>query len=64
MRARVGSETELLVEGPAPRGSGELIGRTPQDEMAILPGGPELIGTFVRVRLSGLRGNTFTARRP
>ncbi len=61
-RARLGAEVDLLVEGPSRRGNGELLARAEWDAMAVLPGGPELVGRFVRARLVGISGTTFRAQ--
>ncbi len=58
---RLGVVTEVLVEGVSKRDPGELLARTEWDSMAVLPGDPSLIGTFVRVRLASLAGATYRA---
>jgi tRNA-2-methylthio-N6-dimethylallyladenosine synthase len=58
---RLGTSTEVLVEGVSKRDPGELLARTEWDAMAVVPGGPSLIGRFVRVRLESLAGATFRA---
>ncbi len=58
---RLGSVTEVLVEGVSKRDPGELLARTEWDAMAVLPGEPSLIGRFVRVRLESLAGATYRA---
>lgn len=60
-RERLGVVTEVLVEGVSKRDPGELLARTEWDSMAVLPGDPSLIGTFVRVRLEALAGATYRA---
>jgi tRNA-2-methylthio-N6-dimethylallyladenosine synthase len=60
---RIGSEVEILVEDVSKKDPLEVLGRTEWDAMAVVPGGPESIGTFVKVRLESLRGSTFRARR-
>jgi len=56
-RARVGSRTEVLLEGPSPKGGGQLQGRDPQHRRvhlpaAELPGAPEdAIGGLVPVEI-------------
>lgn len=50
-RAVVGSEVEILVEGPAKRGE-LLTGRTGTNKIVHFPGGTELIGRLVKVRVS------------
>ena len=58
--ALVGSEQEVLVEGPARRGD-LLQGRTRTNKVALLEGPAAWIGTYRRVRLTGTSGTTFTA---
>ena len=58
---RLGAVTEVLVEGVSKREPGELLARTEWDGMAVFPGDPSLIGTFVRVRLESLAGATYRA---
>jgi tRNA-2-methylthio-N6-dimethylallyladenosine synthase len=61
MKDLVGAELEVLVEDVSKKSPDELLGRTQQDMMVVFPGPPERVGSFARVRLSGLRGNTFRA---
>jgi tRNA-2-methylthio-N6-dimethylallyladenosine synthase len=58
---RLGSATEVLVEGVSKRDPRELLARTEWDAMAVLPGEPSLIGRFVHVRLESLAGATYRA---
>ncbi len=58
---RIGREVEVLVEGVSKKSSGELLARTEWDAMVVFPGGAERIGSFSRVRLASLAGNTFRA---
>jgi tRNA-2-methylthio-N6-dimethylallyladenosine synthase len=58
LRSRIGDCAEALVEGISRRNAGELVCRTEHDEMVVAKGGAHLIGTFARVRLEGLSGNT------
>ena len=44
---------EVLVEGPSARGGGQLCGRTSQHHPVNFDGGPELVGTTARVRITG-----------
>jgi len=55
---RVGTVHEVLVEQPAKRGG--MLGRTRTNLMVLLDGGPELIGRYLEVRLTGTTGSTFT----
>ncbi len=56
----VGTTHEVLVEGPAKRGS-LLQARTRTNKIALLDGPPEWIGTYRDVRFTGTTGSTFTA---
>jgi tRNA-2-methylthio-N6-dimethylallyladenosine synthase len=58
---RLGREVEVLVEGISKKASGELLGRTEWDAMAVFPGDGSLIGQFAMVRLLTLSGTTFRA---
>lgn len=61
MASFIGKVFSVLVEGPSKKNSSELLGRTDQDMMVVFKGSSDLIGSFVRVRLDSLRGNTFKA---
>lgn len=61
MKELVGSEVEVLVEDVSKKRADELLGRTQQDMMVVFPGPSSRVGSFARVRLSSLRGNTFRA---
>jgi tRNA-2-methylthio-N6-dimethylallyladenosine synthase len=52
-RALLGCEFPVLVEGPARRGGGMLVGKTPQFKTAVFPAAPSIRpGGTVRVRVS------------
>lgn len=55
----LGERREVLVEKEARRG-GLLQARTRDFKTVIIPGGPELIGEYVTVELTGTTGSTFT----
>jgi tRNA-2-methylthio-N6-dimethylallyladenosine synthase len=57
--ARVGEVHEVLVEKVARRG-GLLQSRTRGNKVVLLEGPVEWIGTYLRVRLTGTTGSTFT----
>jgi tRNA-2-methylthio-N6-dimethylallyladenosine synthase len=61
MKSFIGREFDVLVEGPSSKNAAELLARTDHDMMVVFPGEPALIGSFTRVRLLSLRGNTFKA---
>ncbi|MCA1990200.1 MAG: tRNA (N6-isopentenyl adenosine(37)-C2)-methylthiotransferase MiaB [Desulfarculus sp.] len=50
-RAQVGKLEEVLVEGPAKRGTGLMTGRTRANRAVNFPGPPELAGRLVMVRV-------------
>jgi tRNA-2-methylthio-N6-dimethylallyladenosine synthase len=62
LKSRLGSRERVLVEGISRKNADELITRTEKDEMAVVPGPVSLIGSFVDISLSALRGNTFLAK--
>ena len=62
LKTRVGKEVTVLIEGISRKNADELICRTEHDEMVAVPGGPENLGSFVRLTLSSLRGHTFRAK--
>jgi tRNA-2-methylthio-N6-dimethylallyladenosine synthase len=57
--ARLGERREVLIEKEARRG-GLLQARTRDFKTVIVPGGPEMIGEYVDVELTGTTGSTFT----
>jgi tRNA-2-methylthio-N6-dimethylallyladenosine synthase len=62
LKSRMGQKTIILLEGISRKNADELLGRTERDEMVVVPGSPQYIGTFAEVTLSSLRGNTFHAK--
>jgi tRNA-2-methylthio-N6-dimethylallyladenosine synthase len=61
LESRLGSVDEVLVEGRSRKSEAELLGRTSRDEMVVFAAPPSRVGSFARVRLVGLSGNTFKA---
>jgi tRNA-2-methylthio-N6-dimethylallyladenosine synthase len=59
LESRVGAEVTVLIEGISRKNADELIGRTERDEMVVVPASSGSLGSFARVALSTLRGNTF-----
>ncbi|MFN0177320.1 MAG: tRNA (N6-isopentenyl adenosine(37)-C2)-methylthiotransferase MiaB [Gemmatimonadales bacterium] len=55
---RVGSRHEVLVEQRAKRGG--MLGRTRTNLLVLLDLGPEAVGEYLEVRLTGTTGSTFT----
>ncbi len=61
MNAMLGTETLALVESVSRGKKDEVLARTDQDMMVVFPSSASRIGTFAKVRLLGIRGNTFRA---
>ncbi len=57
--ARLGVCEDVLVEQKAKKREGELLARTSRNEMVVFAGDESAIGSFVRVTLTALNGNTF-----
>ena len=60
-RGLVGSEVEVLVEGPARRGEGAMAGKTPQMKTVTFPG-PAAPGDVVRVRVEAATSHSLSGR--
>jgi tRNA-2-methylthio-N6-dimethylallyladenosine synthase len=58
---RLNTEVKVLVENISKQNAHALLARTEHDDMAVFPGEAPLMGSFVRARLTALRGNTFQA---
>ncbi|HSJ06843.1 MAG TPA: MiaB/RimO family radical SAM methylthiotransferase [Longimicrobiales bacterium] len=56
--AEVGGVVEVLVERAA-RSPGDMLGRADSFKVVAFPGGSDLVGRYVRVRLTGTTGATF-----
>lgn len=54
----VGSEQRILVEGPSRKDPAQMAGRTENNRMVNFDAGKELIGCFVRVRITGANPNS------
>ena len=61
LKSRIGQEVTVLFEGISRKNADEIIGRTERDEMVVVPGSAEAIGSFGKLTLATLRGNTFRA---
>ncbi len=61
-KKRIHSKVKVLVEEVSKMKSTELLARTERDEMVVLPGPPDWIGTFREVELLSLKGNTFRGK--
>ncbi|MDR1362565.1 MAG: tRNA (N6-isopentenyl adenosine(37)-C2)-methylthiotransferase MiaB [Spirochaetaceae bacterium] len=58
LRSRIGECEEALVEGVSRKSRRELVCRTERDEMVVAEGDTSLIGSFAKIRLESLSGNT------
>jgi tRNA-2-methylthio-N6-dimethylallyladenosine synthase len=54
----VGSEQRILVEGPSRKDPAEMAGRTENNRVVNFQGGADLIGRFVRVRITRAMPNS------
>jgi len=54
----VGSEQRILVEGPSRKDPKELAGRTENNRVVNFAGAPDLVGRFVRVRITRAMPNS------
>jgi tRNA-2-methylthio-N6-dimethylallyladenosine synthase len=61
--AQLGRETEILIEGPAPKSSTMWTGRTPDFRPVVVSRNGEAPGDLVRIRLRKLNGFTFQGER-
>jgi tRNA-2-methylthio-N6-dimethylallyladenosine synthase len=55
---KIGKVVDVLAEKSSKKKKGELLGRTEYDEMIVFPGSENSIGSFHRVKLQSLKGNT------
>jgi tRNA-2-methylthio-N6-dimethylallyladenosine synthase len=59
MQKRINQTTMILAEAISRDTSAEILGKTEQDERVVFPGTPDMIGSFQKVKLIELTGNTF-----
>ncbi len=59
MKGRLGKTIEVLADIVSRDDEAELLGKTEQNERVAFKADKKLIGTFVKVRLESLSGNTF-----
>ncbi|MDR3337531.1 MAG: tRNA (N6-isopentenyl adenosine(37)-C2)-methylthiotransferase MiaB [Treponema sp.] len=62
LKRRIGSREIVLIEGISRKNADELITRTERNEMAVTPGDAALTGSFARLTISSLKGNTFQGK--
>lgn len=60
---RIGSEVEVLVDGPAKRPAGWVVGKTPDFKTTVFDGSGLTPGDLVRVRVESATSHTLTAAR-
>ena len=60
--AAVGRVEEVLVEKEA-RDPGQILGRSRRNKVVAFPASPDLVGTYLEVRLTGTTGATFVGER-
>jgi len=63
LKRRLGMEVDALIEGISRKNADELVGRTGRDEMVVVPGRGDLVGSFASLTLSSLSGNTFRCKK-
>ena len=56
----IGTEQEVLVEGKSRMSDKEMMGRTRNNTACVFPGGEELVGQLVKVKING--ASTFTLK--
>ena len=62
LKSRLGKQVTVLIEGISRKNADELIGRTERDEMVVVSAKDVRLGSFARVTLSSIRGNTFRTK--
>jgi len=60
---RVGTEVEVLVEGPSRRDASRYTGRTVQNNIVAFPGNDDMVGRFARVRVESCTALTLIGGR-
>ena len=63
LEAQVGRKETVLVESVSARDADSVGGKTPRGHIVNLPGGKELIGTFVNVEITSAGRNTLRGRK-
>ncbi len=57
-QSRVGEDVEVLVEAPAKKGEGYLMGKSPREEVVVFPGNGCQIGDIIPVKINQVSGFT------
>ncbi|MGP1522260.1 MAG: tRNA (N6-isopentenyl adenosine(37)-C2)-methylthiotransferase MiaB [Treponema sp.] len=60
---RLGTTVKVLAESPSRDNKAELLGHTEQDGRVVFAANESVKGTFVKVRLESIQGNTFRGTR-
>ena len=60
----IGAIERVLVTGPAARNGGELAGRTENNRVVNFHGAPELIGSYVELRIAAVRAHSLRGELP
>ncbi len=60
---RLGTTVKVLAESPSRDNTSELLGHTEQDGRVVFAADENVKGTFVKVRLESIQGNTFRGKR-
>ncbi|WP_428769477.1 tRNA (N6-isopentenyl adenosine(37)-C2)-methylthiotransferase MiaB [Treponema sp. HNW] len=60
---RLGTTVKVLAESPSRDNKAELLGHTEQDGRVVFAADESVTGSFVRVRLESIQGNTFRGTR-
>lgn len=61
-RTKTGRIVKVLIEGTSKKNERELLARMESDQMVVFPGSGKQIGSFTRIKLLSLRGNTLTGK--
>lgn len=56
---RVGTEVKVIVESVSKKSDKEILGRTEKNETVLFTGSKDLIGKYLTLRITSLRGQTF-----
>jgi len=62
LKGRIGQEVTVLIEGISRKNADELVSRTESDKMVVFAGKSPSIGSFAKLTISSLRGNTFRSQ--
>ena len=61
-KRKIHRTVDVLVEDVSKKEKGELLGRTEYNEMVVFPGNAMKIGTFSKIKLESLQGNTYKGK--